>query len=68
MGTYNLYVKTNGHWQWVCSIVAENHPDAFRQAMTKLKPEHYSKQIRLEQELIPPQLGLSDIIDERQRI
>lgn len=65
MSNYGLYVKMNGHWQWIASVSAESHADAFRLAMTKLKPEHYSKQIRLEQESPPPQLGLPEVLDGR---
>ena len=68
MGSYSLYVWTNGHWQWVFSISAENHQEAFRQAMTRLKPEFYSKQIRLEQEGVPPRLGMTEIIEEQKQI
>lgn len=47
--TYQLHVKLDGRWQWLCDIEAESHSDAFRQAVLCLKPEHYDKPIRLEQ-------------------
>src|SRR5947209_2204086 len=39
---YQVYIKTNGTWQWLCDIEAENHADAFRNALAALKPEHAS--------------------------
>jgi hypothetical protein len=47
---YHLYVKVQGRWEWVRTIEAENHTEAFRRAMHNLEPEHYDKPIRLEQE------------------
>jgi hypothetical protein len=54
MKTYQLYVKVNGKWQRVCEIRATNHPEALRQAIARLTPEHYDKPIKLEQQEIPP--------------
>jgi hypothetical protein len=42
-------VKIDSRWTWLCDIEAESHSEAFRVAMTCLKPEHYDKPIRLEQ-------------------
>ncbi len=64
MVRYNLYVKGNGHWDFVCEIEAADHSEALRSAMTKLKPEHYSKQIRLEQEE-PPEQMVQRQLDQR---
>ena len=47
--TYQLTVKVGAHWQRLCDIEAQSHREAFRKAMTLLKPEHYDKPIRLEQ-------------------
>jgi hypothetical protein len=33
----------------VSDITAESHAEALRQAISRLKPEHYDKPIRLEQ-------------------
>jgi hypothetical protein len=54
MAIYELSVKIGGAWRWVCSIEADDHPKALRQAIGCLKPEHYSLPIRLEQEVPPP--------------
>lgn len=50
---YHLYVKVEGKWQWVSTIEARDHRQAFSSAMLTLKPEHYDKPIRLEQEEAP---------------
>jgi hypothetical protein len=47
---YRLEVKVGGKWQRVCTIKAESHPEALRQAIACLPPEHFDKPIRLEQE------------------
>ena len=46
---YNLYVNVDGRWEWVAEVRAASHVLAFRQAMLALKPQHYDKQIKLEQ-------------------
>ncbi len=46
--TYQLYVKLDGRWTWLCDIEADSHAKAFQEAMLCLKPEHYDKPIRLE--------------------
>jgi hypothetical protein len=48
---YHLYVKVDGVWQHAATVRADDHAKAFRKAMTLLKPEHYDKQIKLEQEV-----------------
>ena len=52
-GLYQLYVHRNGRWQWSCDIVADDHAEAFRKAMTCLKPEDYANRIRVEQQELP---------------
>ena len=47
---YRLYVKVDGRWEEVCSIEAESHAEALRQAIACLSPDHYDKPIRLEQQ------------------
>ena len=46
---YQLYVKVGRRWVPVCTIRAASHPEALRQAIACLEPEHYDKPIRLEQ-------------------
>ena len=53
MNRYHLYVKLEGRWQWVRTIEAASHAEAFRSAMHMLDPEYYGKPIRLEQEETP---------------
>lgn len=50
MKTYSLYVKRGGQWERVGTIYAMTHPEALREAIAKVKPEHYDKPIRVEQE------------------
>jgi hypothetical protein len=52
-GLYQLYVNVEGRWQWVCDIVAGDHAEAFRKAVSCMKPEHYDKRIRVEQQELP---------------
>jgi len=47
--TYQLGAKVDGRWCRVCLIEAASHPEALRQAIARLQPEHYDKQIRLQQ-------------------
>jgi hypothetical protein len=47
---YDLYIQIKGRWKRVAVIDAENHSEAFRQAVSSLPPEHYDKPIRLEQQ------------------
>jgi hypothetical protein len=46
--TYHLYVQIKDRWRRLCDIEAVDHAQAFQQAMTRLKPEHYTLPIRLE--------------------
>jgi hypothetical protein len=50
MNAYQLHVKVEGEWEWICTVDAETHPEAFRKAMLCLESRHYDKQIKLEQE------------------
>ena len=50
MNRYVLYVKENDVWQFVASIEAPTHSDAFRMAIPELRREYYHSPIRLEQE------------------
>jgi hypothetical protein len=47
--TYQLYVKVDRRWERISDITAKSHAEALRQAISRLKPEHYDKPIRLEQ-------------------
>ena len=45
-----MLLKIDEEWRLFATIRAENHSEAFRQAMLILKPEHIDKQLRLEEE------------------
>ena len=47
---YHLYAKVDGKWQWQCAVEGADHAAALKNATLALKPEHYDKPIRLEQE------------------
>lgn len=49
MRVYQLFVKMGRRWNWLCDLNAASHADAFREAMLRLEPEHFDKQIRLEE-------------------
>jgi hypothetical protein len=53
MKIYQLYIKVGRIWQWELTIQAEDHPSALRQAIAKIRPEHFDKAIRVEQEDSP---------------
>jgi hypothetical protein len=44
-----MLLKIDETWRRFATILAENHSDAFRQAMSALTAGHYDKQLRLEQ-------------------
>jgi hypothetical protein len=46
---YQLFVKIGRRWNRLYDLKAASHGDAFREAMLRLKPEHFDKQIRLEE-------------------
>jgi hypothetical protein len=50
MSAYQLSAKVAGEWEWICTIDAETHPEAFRKAMLCLESRHYDKPIKLEQD------------------
>ena len=50
---YQLHVYSDSEWQWFCDIVAPDHADALRQAISCVKPEHYFKRIRVEEMIVP---------------
>ena len=50
MNLYHLFVKINGRSEWECQIEAVDHAEALRKASASLKPVHYDKPIRIEQE------------------
>ena len=39
METYQLHVRVEGAWAWVCTIDADTHADAFRFALLCLNRE-----------------------------
>jgi CheY-like chemotaxis protein len=46
---YQLYVRVGPSWEWVCEVAAPSHGEALREAITRLRPEHHDKPIRVEQ-------------------
>lgn len=64
MNVYQLYIKTGEQWEWLCTIDAATHAEAFHRAVLCLGQAHYDKPIRLEQDLegvyrkpCPPEAG-----------
>ena len=53
MPLYQLYVKVARFWKWEATIEAPDYDTAFRKAISTVKPEHYSKAVRLEQQDTP---------------
>jgi hypothetical protein len=50
MKTYQLYIKTEGRWEWLCTFDAGSHAEAFHRGLHCLGPAHQDKPIRLEQD------------------
>lgn len=50
---YRLDVKAGARWRRVCTIEADSHAEALRQAIACLPPEHFDKPIRLVQQEDP---------------
>ncbi|HEY2588719.1 MAG TPA: hypothetical protein VGI81_23455 [Tepidisphaeraceae bacterium] len=50
MRAYQLHVKVEGAWAWVCTIDAPTHADAFRQALLCIGGDNQDRPIRLEQD------------------
>jgi hypothetical protein len=51
MNRYQLHVREDGRWEWLCTIEAATHAEAFHRAIQCLGDDHYNKPIRLEQDL-----------------
>jgi hypothetical protein len=50
MGNYSLYVKVADQWVRRFQILANNHTEAFRDAMMQMSRDDYQRQIRMEQD------------------
>lgn len=50
MRAYQLHVKVEGAWEWVCTIDAPTHAEAFRQALICIGRANQERPIRLEQD------------------
>lgn len=51
MRAYQLYVKVDRAWSWVCTLDAPTHAEAFRQALLCLRGDDHERPIRLEQDI-----------------
>ena len=51
MKRYQLYVKIQNSWDWLCSIDSLTHAEAFHRTLTCLGDLHQDKPIRLEQDI-----------------
>lgn len=50
MRAYQLHVKVEGAWAWVCTIDAATHADAFRQALRCVGSNNQNRPIRFEED------------------
>ena len=50
MRCYQLHVKIDGAWSWVCTIDASAHEEAYRIALRCLGPADQERPIRIEQD------------------
>jgi len=50
MKTYQLYIKIDGRWEWLCTFDAGTHAEAFHRALHCLGEAHQNTPIRLEQD------------------
>lgn len=50
MRTYQLYLKDERAWDWVGTIDAPTHADAFREALLSLRPGDDTRPIRIEED------------------
>ena len=51
MRIYQLHVKVDGAWSWVCTIDAGSHAEAFEAALRCLGSADGDRPIRLEQDI-----------------
>jgi len=51
MNTYQLYIKIDGGWEWLCTFDAASHAEAFHRGLHCLGEVHQDKPIRLEQDV-----------------
>jgi hypothetical protein len=47
---YQLYVRRDGAWSWVCTFDAPSHAEAFRRVLLCLRGDEFERPIRLEQD------------------
>ena len=50
MNRYQLHVREEARWEWLCTVEADSHAEAFHRAILALGGEHYHKPIRPEQD------------------
>ena len=48
--SYQLHVREDGRWEWLCTVEADTHAEAFHSALLGMGGEHYRKPIRVEQD------------------
>lgn len=51
MRAYQLYLRGDASWDWIGTIDADTHADAFRAALLRLAPGDEQRPIRLEQDV-----------------
>ncbi|HEY2587027.1 MAG TPA: hypothetical protein VGI81_14875 [Tepidisphaeraceae bacterium] len=50
MRAYQLHVKVDGGWSWICTIDAATHAEALHRALRCLSPGEIERPIRVEQD------------------
>jgi len=50
MNSYQLHIKVERAWVWICTIDAPTHAEAFRHVLICLRPDEHAHPIRLEQD------------------
>lgn len=48
--TYQLYVRVDRAWSWICTFEAPTHAEAFRHVLACLRADERERPIRLEQD------------------
>ncbi|HEY2586960.1 MAG TPA: hypothetical protein VGI81_14540 [Tepidisphaeraceae bacterium] len=51
MRAYQLHVKVDGAWSWICTIDAPTHAEAFQRALLCLSPSELERPIRVEEDV-----------------
>jgi hypothetical protein len=50
MRAYQLYLRVEGAWSWLCTLDAPTHADAFRQVLLCLRGDEPLRPIRVEED------------------